>query len=243
MIVEDTGAEASKAKIEELLERFGRHKETLLSLLRDAYNSHATTEAFDAEMSWGSVEGLARLYYARDRVKQEATSNADREARYRKIAETLMHAREMIEGAINTPDLANDLVSAWWEGTTEYQEAAGRFVDLLYIEREFEKALDELAALATGAARAADGAHKGRGRPRGTSALSADFIYALAGVYRSSTGSKPGAGKGPFARFVLAFRTAIGRHAEMDAVIDAIKEARTYSLQHPSGWGSSPFDD
>ena len=51
------------------------------------------------------------------------------------------------------------------------------------------------------------------------------------------------AGDGPFARFVLAFRAAIGRHAEMDTVIDAIKDARTYSLQHPSGWGPSPFDD
>lgn len=243
MSVEDAGTEAFKATIEKLLRQFSSHKETLLSLLRNAHDGDAITESFDAETPWFSIEGLARLYYAREWVKRETMSNADREARHRKIAETLRHAREMIEGAMNTPNLANDLVWAWWEGTSEYREAAGRFVDLLYIEREFEKALEGLAALAVGALRAADGAHKGRGRPRGTSSLPPDFINALAGVYRSSTGSKPGAGDGPFARFVLAFRGAIGRHAEMDTVIDAIKDARTYSLQHPSGWGPSPFDD
>jgi hypothetical protein len=104
--------------------------------------------------------------------------------------------------------------------------------------------VEGLAALEAGAVRAADETHKGRGRPRGTSVLPPGCLIALASVYRSSTGSKPGAGDGPFAKFVLEFLTALGRrNIEYESVIAAIKDARTRSLQNPTGWAPSPFDE
>ena len=189
---------------------------------------------------------MAHFYYAQEWVKREALSNAEREARCRKIAKILGRAHNTIDDAMKLPDssLANDLISGWWEGTSEYAEAAGGWVDLLYIRREFDKALESLTALQAGAVRAADAAHKGRGRPLGKSVLPPDYIYSLAAVYRRHTGSKPGAGDGPFARFLLAFLSAIGhRHNLTDcSVIEAIKDVRTHSLQNPTSL-PSPFDN
>jgi hypothetical protein len=75
--------------------------------------------------------------------------------------------------------------------------------------------------------------------------LSRGFIEGLAGVYQNSTGVKPGAGEGPFARFVYEFLTAVGRgNIEYESVIDAIKDARARARMRPAGgrWGPSPFD-
>jgi hypothetical protein len=242
--VHDAGTEDFKRMIDTLLAQFGSHEETILSFLRSAYDGGAEVAPFDARRAWHGIEGLAHRYYVREWVKREARSSADREARFREIGGTLGRAREMIDEATSAPDLADDLIWAWWEGTSEFSEARGAFVDLLYIEREFEKVLESLATLTAGAIRAADRVHKGRGRPRGTSVLPQDYIIGLASVYRNSTGSKPGAGQGPFAWFVSAFCSAIGRQVITDAtVIDAIKDARSHLLQNPSGWGPSPFDE
>jgi len=103
-----------------------------------------------------------------------------------------------------------------------------------------------LAALETAACRAADEVPKARGRPKGSAFLSRGFIEGLAGVYQNSTGSKPGAGDGPFARFVYGFLTALGRgNIEYDSVVDAIKDTRDRARMRPAStkWGSSPFDD
>jgi hypothetical protein len=62
-------------------------------------------------------------------------------------------------------------------------------------------------------------------------------------LYRDTTGSKPGAGDGPFAKFVMKFLNALGRNIEYESVIDAIKDARTRSLQNSIGWAPSPFDE
>jgi hypothetical protein len=73
-----------------------------------------------------------------------------------------------------------------------------------------------------------------------------DYIEALAAVYRDKTGSKPGAGNGPFAKFVMEFLTALGRrNIEYETVIKAIKDARRWTLKRPAAtkWGASPFDE
>lgn len=143
-------------------------------------------------------------------------------------------------------DVGNDLISGWWESTSEYAEAEGRFVDLLHIQREFEKVVTSLTTLETAATRAADDMPKRRGRPRGTATMPRDFIEGLAAVYRDATGSKPGAGDGPFAKFVVKFLTALGRGMiEYETVIEAIKDARRWTLKRPAAtkWGPSPFDE
>jgi hypothetical protein len=169
---------------------------------------------------------------------------ADRKARYRDIADALGQARSMIEDAMRSPDLADDLIWSWWQGTTEYADAAGRFVDLLYVEREFEKVVKGLAALEAAAARATEETQRGPGRPRGTSVLSPKYVYLLAALYRDRTGSKPGAGLGPFARLVGAYLTAIGQGLVSEAtVVDSIKDVRAQALRNPSKWGPAPFED
>ena len=157
----------------------------------------------------------------------------------------LERARDMISEAMQS-DVGNDLIAGWWEGASEYAEVEGRFVDLLYIEREFETVVTSLAALETAATRAADNVSTRRGRPKGTAILPRHFIEALAAVYRDTTGSKPGAGDGPFAKFVMEFLTALGhRNIQYESAIDAIKDARRWALKRPaaSKWGPSPFDD
>jgi hypothetical protein len=68
-------------------------------------------------------------------------------------------------------------------------------------------------------------------RPGKAPILSRSFIIALAEVYRRSTGRTPGAGKGPFARFVAQFRAALEASPKItdanvdNSVIDSIKDA------------------
>jgi hypothetical protein len=98
-----------------------------------------------------------------------------------------------------------------------------------------------LADLETAALRAADEVPKRRGRPKGTVLLPWEFIATLAEIYQSSTELKPGAGDGPFARFVYAFITALGRaNIEYDSIVDAIKDTRDRARMRPR---PSPFDD
>lgn len=241
--VHNAGTEAFMAEIEKLLLQFGNHKEPLLSLLCNAYDGDSKAAPFDTDRAWHDIKSMAHFYFTQEMVKREAISNAEREARCRKIAESLGRARNMIDDAMRAPDLANDLIWGWWGGTSESAEAWAEVknVEPLYIKRQFEKLLEGLAALEAGAVRAADGAHKGRGRPRGTSVLPPDYIIALAAVYRSSTGSKPGAGDGPFAKFVMEFLTALRRNIEYESVIDAIQDARALSFED-GGVALSPFD-
>ena len=65
----------------------------------------------------------------------------------------------------------------------------------------------------------------GSGKP---AILPKDYFHALAEVYRTSTGREPGAGPGPFSKFVMTFRTALDRHKSVDndSLIEAIKRVR-----------------
>ena len=245
--VPDAKTEAVKADIELKLAGFSGHKEQFLSLLHDAHDRGPQTEPFDEDKSWFGVEATAYQYFWRERAKQEIMSRGDCETRYRAIADVLKPARSLVEEAAQSPDLANDLIWAWWEGTKEYAEAAGQFVDLLHIEREFNKVVTGLAALEAAALRAAEEVHPGRGRPVGAgAALAPGYVLALAGVYRKNTEVKPGMERdGPFARFVREFLDAVGQEGRISErhLVEIIEDACTQACENPSGWASSPFDE
>jgi hypothetical protein len=240
--VPDPKTEAVKEAIEVGLTAFDRHKEALLTILRNDYEHGPQAEPFDADRSWHDLTFLARAYFWKATVKREVMPAAELVARLRELEKAFGNARALADKAMQD-DVGSALCSSWWEGTSEYAEAEGRFVDLLYIKREFEKVVTSLAALETAAIRAAGDVPKRPGRPKGNAILPWDFIEALAAQYRDTTGSKPGAGDGPFAKFVMKFLSALGRNIEYESVIDAIKDARTRSLQSPSGWAPSPFDE
>lgn len=241
----DAKTDAIKAAIETGLTAFERHQETLLSILRNDYERVPRAEPFDAKKSWRDLTSVAGAYFWRARIKQDVMPAAKLLARLRELEKAFCKARAMADKAMQD-DTGDALCSSWWEGTSEYAEAEGRFVDLLYIQREFEKVVTSLAVLETAAKRAADDVPTRAQRPKGTAILPRDYIETLAAVYRDATGSKPGAGNGPFARFIWEFLTALGRcNIEYESVIDAIKDARTWSLKHAvaNKWGPSPFDE
>jgi hypothetical protein len=256
----DARTEAIKAAIAPSLTAFERHKEELLDILRNADKRGPKSEPFDAENAWSSLTSLAESYFWLTRTKQEVTRSPERAARLRELATALGNARAMIDKVMQD-DVGDALRASWWEGTSEFTKARrfflgffymyangrGRFVD---IERKFKKVVEKevarLGALEAAAIRAADDVPTTLGRPKGTAILSWGDIEGLAAVYRSTTGSKPGAGDGPFAKFVMEFLTALGRRNIKDeSVISAIKEARRWALKRPAAdrWGPSPFDE
>ena len=111
-------------------------------------------------------------------------------------------------------------------------------------EEEFEKMVTGLVGLETAAFRAAETACNRDGDHRALEFYH-DFIIPLASVYRDITKANSGAGDRPFAGFVWEFLTALGRADDIEyvSVIDAIKDARLWSLQRSTReWVSSPFD-
>jgi hypothetical protein len=210
------------ASIEERLTEFRKHKETLLSHLQKAYERGSKTEPFDKDKLWSELETVARVQHTVEKITRETMDAAERKARLRKLADVLTRARSTLEDAMRSPDLTVDLIDSW-EGPTEYVEAGG---DLVYIdiEGEIEKVMKGLAALEKAAAQAVSGTQRNPGRPRGSSVLSPAYIRPLADLYRKCTGLKPGAGQGPFARFVGEYLIAIGLGLiGEDRLVDIIK--------------------
>jgi hypothetical protein len=242
--IPDAEMEELKAEIDAGLAAFERHKISLLEHLQNVYQRGPKSKPFDAEKAWQGLTLLAGLYFWRARLKQETVPSAHRVERLRDLARTLRRARRQAEMAMRD-DVGDDLFSAWCEASIRYDLDPTGPLTLVRIDHEFDKVIAGLAALETAARRAADEVPKVRGRPKGAF-LSRGFIEGLAGVYQNSTGSKPGAGAGPFARFVHEFLTAMGGdNIEYESLVDAIKDTRARVRTRPAAAksGPSPFDD
>jgi hypothetical protein len=202
------------------------------------YESGPKSKRFDAEKSWRPLDRIAWMYFWHEGERRRTTPAADRVRRLRELAKALGRARRLVEKAIQD-DVGNDLFSAWCDANVRYDIDPAPPLTLVRIDDEFEKVIASLPALEIAALRAADEIPKKDGRPRGTALLRWDFIEVLAKIYRNSTDSKPGAGDGPFARFVYEFITALGRrNVEYPSIVDAIKDTRNQVRMR-----SSPFDD
>src|SRR5581483_1719464 len=231
-----------KIEIDRKLSSFSQQKEQLLSLLFTDYDQSRPPD--DYHDAWSRIETTAYKYFARQVLKQSVTES--REARYRAISTNSKRARERLEKGRDLGRLSRNKMKEWLEGTKGLTEATNEFSDQLYDEvgfvREIEKAIKSLRELETAANEAANGAQKGRGRPRGTSLISWNYIYALAIDYQRSTGRRAGAGSGPFARFVCKFLEAVGQSDfEPESLIDAIKSTRTKVRRRIIAGESLPF--
>jgi len=244
--IERTEAVEARAGLVE----FNHHKKALLTILRNVYMCGLKSVPFDADKSWHRLIRLAHFYFWREKMKQETMPAADRVERLRELAKALDRARGMADKAMQD-DVGNDLFRAWVAEiklppvSRRRRLKAARSMPsvLVCIADEIKKEVASLATLEKVARRAANEAHKGRGRPKGASVLPLDYIIGLAVLYRDSTGTKPEARRKSFAGFVYAFLAAIGRPTILeDSVVKLVRKARSRALTNPSGWPPSPFD-
>lgn len=225
--------DVAQAPIAARLDTFNRHKQTLLDNLKS--RSRLKSSTFDADRFWEALTDLAKLYFWRDQMKQDAIPPAERTKRLRQLETALRRARGLIDRAMKD-DIGTDLFKACFAGTKMPLAAAATMDEegssfLISITNEVKKAAAGLATLETAARAAALAANTPTkvGRPP---VLPRDCIHGLARVYRSSTGSRPGRGNGPFARFVFKFLTAVdrpGNEFDYDSVVGAIKNAHLQS--------------
>ena len=249
-VVDGTKVQAIKADVEASLSKFEGHREAILTILRNEHQREPKTDPFDENATWDRLARFAHSFLLQERVKQATMPDAELKAQLNELATALTRSRTLVEEMQD--DVGDDLFSAWCEGTDEPSASVvsngdGSFAMVRVPEQMFNKAVASLAALETAAVRAADGAREkraGRGRPKGTKVLPTVHVLVLAARYRESTGTKPGAGRGPFVRFVFAFLSALDRaNITEDYVVELVQNARSWARAHPNEGGLSPFDD
>jgi hypothetical protein len=166
---------------------------------------------------------------------------ADRVKQLRKLEDALSRSRREVNKAIKEikDDAEDELCRAWLEGIDKRLDTPPP------IRQEFKKVGTNLAALETAAFLAIEEIPKrDGGRPGGTGVLPYGVIIILAYLYLNNTEQRPGAGPGPFARFVFNFMTALGYpDLVYQTLIDDIKDARKRDLMRPetSRMRPSPF--
>jgi hypothetical protein len=214
--------------IETNLAEFNKRKDKLIDHLKGRWS---VSEQVDEEKLWRRLTYLAQLYF----LRKTSPPTVERKARLRKLAETLRRASNLAE-RVRQDNVGVDLVSALFDGALPrdppgqiVQDDDGTLRVVHFPNIDFAKMVNTLATYQAAALRTADDVPAVP--PGKTPILPRSFIIALAEVYRRSTGRKPGAGNGPFARFVVQFRAALDTSYKTtdgnvdDSVIDAIKDA------------------
>jgi hypothetical protein len=200
----DPKIKAVKHAVERELRQFEQHKEIVFDHLRAGSKSRP----FDKEKAWCRLTRLAQAYFWR----QGATPAPKRVARLRRLADALGRARYMAEIA-RRDHVGSDLFAAWFDGSARdprgqiVPDADGTLRVVYFPELDLKETvatLDALKAAVLCAANDVPGTAPGR-----AAILPRPYIGALADAYKELTGSKPGAGVGPFARFVMQFRAAL----------------------------------
>jgi hypothetical protein len=190
-----------------------KHKQAILSILSEVRENAATPSPFDAENTWRHVIGFAEYYFWMV-TKYDSIAPAVRRKRLETVASALEHAAVLVRETLED-DAGADLFYAWWGGTSD-PDADGVCLGQSHFERPFQKQVSVLATLAEAARRAANEVQAPDGRPKGTRVFGNKFIVALAAIYRFTTGDKPGAGDGFFAKFVCAVLEALGRYNDAE---------------------------
>jgi hypothetical protein len=233
---------AINSGIEARLAAFNEHKEVLLALLNYAHKRGPQAKRFDRDKVWSDVKFLAWQLFLQEGAKREQLTMppADRVKRLRKLEDALSRSRREVNKAIKEikDDAEDELCRAWLDGMDKRLDAPP-------LRQEFKKVGTNLAALETAAFRAIEDMPKrDGGRPGGTGVLPYGVIIILAYLYLDNTERRPGAGRGPFARFVFNFMTALG-HPDLvyQTLIDDIKDARKRDLMRPEAnrMRPSPF--
>jgi hypothetical protein len=223
--IEFVSHQKAQASIRAKLTSFAQHKTALLKNLRALHQHELKTEPFEANKAWHELTRIAEFYFKEAEFRRKAVPVARRVQRLRQIANALGRARNLIDKTVG-----GDLFRAWCAEADISPASAiinsdGSSV-LTRVADKIEDAVANLSALERAARRAGDDMRPGRGRPKGTVVLPTDCVRSLAALYRASTGLERGKGKGPFARFVYAFLTAVGQRLAYQSVVDLVKSVR-----------------
>ncbi len=222
----------ARAPIAAKLAAFNKHKSNLLKKLQNGHKRRPTSASFDPVKSWQDLTNCAQLYFWGEVMKQKTMPTADRIKRLRQLSRALRVACGLARRAIRD-DVGDELYRAWFakknldlmKAVAVPMEKDGSSVLTRTADeiKEMVTVLATLQALAESALEANNVSNRSAGRP---ALLPRDCIQGLARVYRTSTGSKPGLGAGPFAEFAAAFMIAIGQTGfERTSLIDAIQDA------------------
>jgi hypothetical protein len=221
------------------LAAFDRHKKALLDRL--SKKRDPKSEPFDEEKWWRRLTRLAQAYF----LWRTRPPGAKREKELRNLAKTLGRACNLVEKARQN-NVGSELVSQLLDGVLP-RDPRGQIVlgndgslrAVYFPEINLKEIVLNLETYQAAVLRAANDIPTRQ--PGKLPALPRSYIRALADVYQESTGWKPGAGSGPFYRFVAQFRAALdpsyhttdenGDERVDDSVIDAIQDA----LRKPRG--------
>jgi hypothetical protein len=218
------------------LNRFSRHKQKLLDALAEGHRRGPTLGAFDTEQAWNELLRVTRFHFrSQEAAKKEMAPRAYFK-QLTKFAEYMGKAQVLVpNGAYG--DVGSYIFWTW------SREARKRGMSPTVTD--FNRLFAILPELEMAARKAAARERAKPGRPRGPSILpSSEVLTGLAAAYRRCTGLKPGAGRGPFARFAVKCLFALGRSGiKEDHLISAIKVARhqAASIFANREWGPSPF--
>jgi len=215
---------------------FKGHERELLSCLREAHQRGPKPKPFDEIEALDQLIRLARLYFS-EKETPKTIPAAEWVKRLRKFESALGGARRIadlmqndLESALTTALIAEKNIPLVWQTIRDTAPS-------------INKMLANLAVLERLARRASDSIRATRGRRKGGSVLSVDYIHGLARVYRQTTGRKPSIAEGPFARFVRAFLTAIGERLKHKYVVELIETARNQVRDgYPDLWAISAFN-
>jgi hypothetical protein len=228
----------AQAPVAAQLAEFEKHKSNLLNKLQNGCKkSRSKSDPFDADKSWDELTQLVQLFFWGQLKGQDTLPTRDRIKRLRQLTRALRQAHGLTRRAISD-GVGDDLYRARIVQknisliSADQIDKDGSSI-LTRIADEIKEMVDALATLETmshAAATSADVLSK-TGRP---ALLPRDCIQGLARVYRSSTGSKPGRGAGPFADFASGFALAVGKTGfSRRSLIDAIQDAH---LQFRPSW-------
>jgi hypothetical protein len=226
--------------LDQVASAFAKHKDILLAVLLDAHRPKS--EPFDADTAWDELRSLARLYFGLKWERPQQRAAADRRVRLSKFAKSLRKAHRLFD------EIKHDEFIMYLH--CRYGTQQERLIEPVRPNDELDKVLVALSTLEAAACFALNDDFYTPFPPGPVAALSLEFIEILARIYESATGRPPGAGQGPFYRFVMNFRAAVdlsyktkdesGDPRLDESMIGDIKKALRRKRCRPSKEGGDP---
>jgi hypothetical protein len=206
--------------VEARLIAFDRHKDDLIHHLQKACGRRS----FDPDTSWRHLRLFAWRYLLEEADAETRKRVPKRIKQLRDLGNLLSEARAALD------KMRGPMFVKWCE------IHGGMDVFHPINERRFDELTAGIADLGTAASGAAEDMRRKQGKPPGSGVLPPDFVIGLEQAYRNITGKPGTVSRGQFAQFIVKFMAALGREIEIEAVVQAVRAAKTSER-----WGRSPL--